>query len=69
MPAQDSEAFFNKEMTYLVIPIGKINALILRCKNQKHTIGVSQCSRLRQQFIDQLNTLLQQYNLQISANA
>jgi hypothetical protein len=67
MQAQYSEAFFNKEIAYLVLQIGKINELILRCKNQKDNMGVSQYTRHRQQFIDQLNALLLQYNLQISA--
>jgi hypothetical protein len=67
MQAQYSEEFFNKEIAYLVLQIGKINELILRCKNQKDNLGVSQYTRHRQQFIDQLNALLLQYNLQISA--
>jgi hypothetical protein len=67
MQAQYSEAFFNKEIAYLVLQIGKINELILRCKNQKDNVGVSQYTRHRQKFMGQLNALLLQYNLQISA--
>jgi hypothetical protein len=67
MQAQYSEAFFNKEIAYLVLQIGKMNELILRCKNQKDNLGVSQYTRHRQQFMGQLNALLLPYNLQISA--
>ena len=67
MQAQYSEEFFNKEIAFLVLQIGKINELILRCKNQKDSMGVSQYTRHRQQFIDQLNNHLLQYDLQISA--
>jgi hypothetical protein len=47
MQAQYSEDFFNKEIAYLVLQIGKINELILRCKNQKDNLGVSQYTRHR----------------------
>jgi hypothetical protein len=67
LQAKYSEAFFNKEIAFLVLQIGKINELILRCKNQKDNLGVSQYTRHRQQFMGQLNALLLQYNLQISA--
>jgi hypothetical protein len=69
MQVQHSEEFFNKEIAYLVLQIGKINDLIVGSKNQHDNLGVWQYTRHRQQFIDQLNTLLMQYQLQISVTA
>ncbi len=69
MQIEHSEEFFNKEIAYLVLQIGKINDLIVGSKNQDDKLVVWQYTRHRQQFIDQLNTLLMQYQLQISATA
>ncbi len=69
MQTTHSEEFFNKEIAYLVLQIGKINELITGSKNQDDKLGVWQYTRHRQQFIDQLNDLLMQYKLQISVAA
>jgi hypothetical protein len=53
-----SEEFFNNEIAYLVLQVGKINRLIEGSQNNKDKIGIWQYTRHRQQFIDQLNDLL-----------
>ena len=69
MQVTHSEAFFNSEIAFLVLQIGKINDIISSSKSQNDNLGVWQYTRHRQQFIDQLNTLLTQYQLQISVAA
>ena len=64
-----SEEFFNKEIAFLVLQIGKINEMIGLNTNNNDKLGISQYTRHRQQFIDQLNELLRQYQLQISVAA
>ena len=61
-----SEEFFNNEIAFLVLQVGKINQLIEGSQNNKDKIGIWQYTRHRQQFIDQLNDLLTAYNLKIS---
>jgi hypothetical protein len=61
-----SEEFFNNEIAFLVVQVGKINQLIEGSQNSKDKIGIWQYTRHRQQFIDQLNDLLTTYNLKIS---
>jgi flagellar biosynthesis chaperone FliJ len=69
MQVTHSEAFFNSEIAFLVLQIGKINDIISSNKSHNDNLGVWQYIRHRQQFIDQLNTLLTQYQLQISVAA
>ena len=69
MKAHHSEEFFNKEIAYLVLQIGKINDLISTQTTHQDKLSVWQYTRHRQQFIDQLNELLGQYKLQISVSA
>ncbi len=69
MQATHSETFFNSEIAFLVLQIGKINDIISSSKSQNDNLGVWQYTRHRQQFIDQLNTLLTQYQLQVSVAA
>ncbi len=64
-----SEEFFNKEIAFLVLQIGKINGIISNNTQNQDKLGVWQYTRHRQQFIDQLNDLLRQYQLQISLAA
>jgi hypothetical protein len=64
-----SEEFFNKEIAYLVLQIGKVNELITGSSTQNDNLGVWQYTRHRQQFVDQLNSLLVQYQLHISIAA
>jgi hypothetical protein len=66
MQKANSEAFFNNEIAYLVLQIGKINDLIATCKKQNDKLGVWQYTKHRQQFVDQLNELLTEYKLHIS---
>jgi hypothetical protein len=66
MATMHSEEFFNNEIAYLVLQVGKINRLIEGSQNNKDKIGIWQYTRHRQQFIDQLNDLLTSYNLKIS---
>jgi hypothetical protein len=66
MTATHSEEFFNNEIAFLVLQVGKINKLIEGSQNNKDKIGIWQYTRHRQQFIDQLNDLLTEYNLRIS---
>ena len=66
MQVTHSEAFFNSEIAFLVLQIGKINDIISSSKSQNDNLGVWQYTRHRQQFIDQLNSLLMQYQLHIS---
>jgi hypothetical protein len=61
-----SEEFFNNEIAFLVLQVGKINKLIESTQTNKDKIGVWQYTRHRQQFIDQINDLLTEYNLKIS---
>ena len=65
MTATHSEEFSSNEIAYLVIQVGKINKLIEGSQNNKDKIGIWQYTRHRQQFIDQLNELLNAYNLKI----
>ena len=69
MQTTHSEAFFNSEIAFLVLQIGKINDIISKSQSHNDKLGVWQYTRHRQQFIDQLNDLLTQYQLQISATA
>ena len=69
MKAHHSEEFFNKEIAYLVLQIGKINDMISTQTNHQDKLSTWQYTRHRQQFIDQLNELLGQYKLQISVSA
>jgi hypothetical protein len=69
MQTTHSEEFFNKEIAYLVLQIGKINELIMGSKTQEDKLGVWQYTKHRQQFVDQLNNLLMQYQLHISVAA
>ena len=62
----NKEKFFNSEIAFLVLQIGKLNDLINLCNNQNDKLGVSQYSRNRQQFIDQLNNILTDYKLHIA---
>ena len=64
-----SEDFFNKEIAFLVLQIGKINELIHSLKTNNDKLGVWQYTQHRQQFVDQLNALLEQYHLRISVAA
>ncbi len=64
-----SEEFFNKEIAHLILQIGKINDLITGSKKQEDKLGVWQYTKHRQQFVDQLNNLLTQYQLHISVAA
>ena len=64
-----SEEFFYKEIAYLILQIGKINDLITGSKKQEDKLGVWQYTKHRQQFVDQLNNLLMQYQLRISVAA
>jgi hypothetical protein len=66
MTAIHSEEFTHSEIAFLVIQVGKINQLIEDSQNNKDKIGIWQYKRHRQQFIDQLNKLLNAYNLKIS---
>jgi hypothetical protein len=66
MAATYSENFSCKEIVYLVNQVGKINKLIEGSQNNKDKIGIWQYIHHRQQFIDQLNELLNAYNLKIS---
>jgi hypothetical protein len=61
-----SEEFFNNEIAFLVLQVGKINKLIEGSQGNEDKIGIWQYTRHRQQFIDQLNDLLTEYNLRIS---
>ena len=65
MTAIHSEEFFNSEIAFLVVQVGKINKFIEGSQNNKDKIGIWQYTRHRQQFIDQLNELLNAYNLKI----
>ena len=69
MKTAHSEEFFKKEIAYLVLQIGKINELINGSKNKNDKLGIWQYTKHRQQFIDQLNDLLMQYQLHISVAA
>ena len=64
-----SETFFNSEIAFLVLQIGKINEMIQGSHSHNDKLGIWQYSRHRQQFVDQLNELLQQYQLHISVAA
>ena len=64
-----SEEFFNKEIAFLVLQIGKINEMIQGSNTHNDKLAVWQYTRHRQQFVDQLNELLGQYQLHISVAA
>lgn len=64
-----SEEFFNKEITFLILQIGKINEMIKSSSTHNDKLGIWQYTRHRQQFVDQLSELLKQYQLQISVLA
>jgi hypothetical protein len=66
MQTAHSEEFFNNEIAFLVLQVGKINKLIEGSQTNKDKIGMWQYTRHRQQFIDQINDLLTEYNLKIS---
>jgi hypothetical protein len=66
MTTTHSEEFPHNEIAFLVTQVGKINKLIEGSQNNKDKIGIWQYTCHRQQFIDQLNELLNAYNLKIS---
>jgi hypothetical protein len=68
MQSTHSEEFFNNEIAFLVLQVGKINKLIEGSKTNKDKLGIWQYTRHRQQFIDQINALLTEYNLKISTS-
>jgi hypothetical protein len=65
MAATHTEEFSHNEIAFLVTQVGKINKLIEGSQNNKDKIGIWQYTRHRQQFIDQLNELLNAYNLTV----